>query len=370
VTVLRVLSLVLGALVVLTDLSDMVRSLVVPRPIRWRPVTLWATFVRRALYDIAVRIRPYEARDRFLAATEPVVMLFRLASWLAVGLAGFGFLVWGAGGVAFGRAFVVSGSSMFTLGFAVASHAGSEVIEFAASAFGLLVVALQIAYLPALYDSFNRRETLVTMLESRAGSPAWGPELLSRHYLVGIEGSLPGLYSEWERWCADVAESHSTYPSLLHFRSPHSTNSWVVAVMAVMDSAALYLSLCPSVAPPEARLCVRMGFTCLRDIARVMRIDFDADPLPDAPIALPFEDFALAVKTMKKAGVPVERTPEEAWPQFRGWRVNYESLGYAMAFRLFAPPALWTGPRRDRLESIAPVRPVDRRPEKPEGDEE
>ena len=104
---------------------------------------------------------------------------------------------------------------------------------------GMVLVALQIGYLPALYGAFNRRETLVTLLESRAGAPAWGPELLIRHHLVGMVESLSPLYAEWERWSADVAESHTSYPSLLYMRSPRSRNSWVISLIAVMDAAAL-----------------------------------------------------------------------------------------------------------------------------------
>jgi len=371
VTPLKALAVVAGTAVVVGDVSDLMHSLIVPRPIRRRTVTALAAVARRTLNLVAARIRSYEARDRFLASGEPLVMLFRLVAWLTVGFGGFGLVIWGIGRVPFGRAFVESGSSLFTLGFATEARAAPEVVAFIESGFGLLVIALQIAYLPALYDAFNRRETLVSMLESRAGTPPWGPELLARHYLVGIQDNLPTLYDEWERWCADVSESHTAYPSLLHFRSPHPTNSWVVGLVAVLDSAALYLSLCPQVAPAEARLCVRMGFTCLRDIARVMRIEFDPDPSPEDPISLPFDEFAEAVQRLERAGVPVERSAEAAWPHFRGWRVNYEAISYVIAYRLFAPPALWTGPRRRAAGgTMSPVRPLDRRPGMPQGDPE
>jgi len=369
VTPLKVLAVVAGVVVVVGDVSDLMRSLIVPRPIRRRTVTALAVVARRGLQIVAGRIRSYEARDRFLASSEPLVMLCRLVAWLTVGLGGFALVIWGVGRIPFGRAFVESGSSLFTLGFATEARAAPELVAFIESAFGLLVIALQIAYLPALYEAFNRRETLVTILESRADTPPWGPELLARHYLVGIEGNLPSLYNEWERWCADVSESHTAYPSLLHFRSPHPTNSWVVGLVAVLDSAALYLSLCPRVAPAEARLCIRMGFTCLRDIAMVMHIGFNPDPSPEDPISLPFDEFAEAVRRLERAGVPLERSAEAAWPHFCGWRINYEAISYVIADRLFAPPALWTGPRRHAVGgTMSPVRPLDRKPGKPQGD--
>ena len=208
-------------------------------------------------------------------------------------------------------------------------------------------MALQIAYLPTLYGAYNRRETLVTLLESRAGSPAWGPELLIRHQLVGAVDNLASLFAEWERWAADVAESHTSYPSLLFLRSPRAQNSWLVSLIAVMDAAALSVAVNPEDSPIEARMLIRMGFTCLRHIAEVARIPFDADPGADDPIALPREEFARRLRpTPASIDYPMARTADEAWPQFRGWRVNYESVAYALA------------DRRRR-----PAGPVDRAPE-------
>src|ERR1017187_5599794 len=95
---------------------------------------------------------------------------------------------------------------------------------------------------------------LHTALSARAGVPSWGPELLARtHYALGSGGStihtLPDLYAQWERWAADVAESHTTYLPLTRFRSPKPLSSWVTALLAVLDSAALYLALSPQKAP-------------------------------------------------------------------------------------------------------------------------
>ncbi len=210
-------------------------------------------------------------------------------------------------------------------------------MDFAAGLTGLIVIAVQIAYLPTLYGSFNRRETVVTMLQSRAGAPAWGPEILARAQQVGILRSLPGLYEEWERWAADVTESHTSYPVLIWFRSPHPLRSWIVGLLAVMDSAAMYNALCPATAPIEGRLTLRMGFTCLRNIADVMGIPYDPDPYPDDPIELTYEEFLGGVHPLQKIDFPMERTPEEAWDHFRGWRVNYEAIAYKIADAVVAP---------------------------------
>jgi hypothetical protein len=224
------------------------------------------------------------------------------------------------------------------------------------------VVGLQVGYLPTLYAAYNRREVEVTSLEARAGNPAWGPEILARHTSVGTLDNLGTLYERWERWAADVSESHTNYPVLVRFRSPDPRRDWLVALLAVADSAAMHLALSPSSPQGEARICVRAAFTCLRDLARSERIAFDPDPSPDSEIALTFAEFAAAADFLIDLGYPAERSIEDAWPHFRGWRVNYESIAYELAERLDSPPALWSGDRHGKRSPEAPFRPVNRQP--------
>jgi len=362
VTALRLVVLVAGVAVLVADAYSVLTVLIVPRAASSRltyPMVLTRALFRR----VAALTRSYAGQDRVLALSEPVALIVLLTTWLSLAVFGFTLVNWGIGTQSFADAFSEAGSSVFTLGFTLSHSEGSRVVDFFAAGTGLVLVALQIAYLPTLYAAYNRRETLVTLLESRAGSPAWGPELLIRHQLVGTVDNLPNLFAEWERWAADVAESHSTYPSLLYLRSPRSRNSWIVSLMAVMDAAALILAIDPEHAPIEARMCIRMGFTCLRDIARATRIPFDPDPQPDDPIAITRAQFEDARAQLVAAGFTTSRATDQAWAHFRGWRVNYEGIGYAVAYRFNAPPAMWTGPRQIfHGETLEPVRPTDRRP--------
>ena len=191
------------------------------------------------------------------------------------------------------------------------------------------------------------------------GSPAWGPELLIRHQLVGTIDNLANLFAEWERWAADVAESHSTYPSLLYLRSPRALNSWIVSLIAVMDAAALTLAMDPVGAPIEARMCIRMGLTCLRDIARRPG---SLRPGPGPTRSSCPGGVRRGLRRLAATGLPTTRPQDEAWAHFRGWRVNYESVAYALAYRLDAPPAKWTGPRRHFRERAHRAGPPDRPP--------
>ena len=351
-----------GIAVLLADAYSVLTVLIVPRAASSH-LTAPMRATRRVFQAAAGRSRSYDTQDRILALSEPVALIALLTTWLALAVAGFTLVNWGIGNQSFGTAFSEAGSSVFTLGFTLSHAEGSQVVDFVAAGTGMVLVALQIAYLPTLYAAYNRRETLVTLLESRAGSPAWGPELLIRHQLVGAVDNLASLFAEWERWAADVAESHTSYPSLLYMRSPRSRNSWVISLIAVMDAAALQLAVDPDGAPTEAKMCVRMGFTCLRDIATVTGISYVADPSPDDEIDLPRSEFDAAAGRLEEIGFPMSRSLDEAWPHFRGWRVNYESVAYALAAKVDAPPARWSGPRRlFRGETLEPVRPMDRQP--------
>jgi hypothetical protein len=155
------------------------------------------------------------------------------------------------------------------------------------------------------------------------------------------------------------------------FRSPNPLYSWVTSSLAVLDAAALYLSLAPSRAPAEAIHFLRAGYVMLRALARVSGTNIDDDPRPDGPIDLSFEQFAWGVEHLRNAQFPVERSAEEAWDDFHGWRVNYEAAAYALAEFTTAPPAPWSGRRRGLTRETAfdvlENRPRHRTPDDPEG---
>jgi len=352
-----------GTLLVLTGWQSVIGTLIVPRPVAsW--LTRLADRMVLAAYHVATgRVTDYERRDRIIATQAAATLLTQLAGWLGIFVAGFTLVLWPWNGRGITAALTEAGSSIFTLGFAEPAGTGPAVVVFLAAATGMVVVALQIGYLPTLYAAFNRRETQVALLNARAGPPAWGPELLARTYYalgsgVSTLDTLPELYLSWERWAADVAESHTTYLPLVRFRSPLPYSSWVTSLLAVLDSAALILTLAPEQAPVvPARLCLRGGFQCLTRIARAMDIEVPDEVNPEAGIALTYEEFTAAVSRMREVGFPIARDPAEAWPDFVGWRVNYEHAAHQIAFAIDAVPALWSGPRRHATPPIPPLRP-------------
>src|SRR5215469_11963146 len=360
----RYLAAAVGVLLVATSAGSVIGTLIVPRS-----VASWLTkrvddLVNAVYVLITDHVRSFRRRDRIMATQAAALLLSQIAAWLGMFFVGFSLILWPLvhGGIT--TAFGTAAPALWEIGTYRAKGGPEQAILDIASLIGIITVTLQIAYLPTLYSEFNRRETGVALLNARAGFPSWGPELLARtHYALGsgvsTVNTLPDLYADWERWAADVAESHTTYLPLTRFRSPKPLSSWVTSLLCVLDSAALMLALNPSTAPVvPARLCLRAGFTCLQDVARAMGSDLPLNPDPDLGISLTYEEFLDAIARLEEVKFPIERKPADAWPDFVGWRVNYEQAAFAIARAIDAVPALWSGPRRRKeLQQIPPFRP-------------
>ncbi len=361
-TALSWIGVAVGVVIIVATLNSVLITMVIPRSTSSSITTVVAVAVRRAFVLLVDRLDDYTARDRLWAFGAPAFLMALLVVWILLLVLGFG-LVMAPGQGSLADGLRLAGSSMFTLGFVTPQGGASTALVFVAAAGGLVVVALEIAYLPTLYGAFNRRERLVTMLEFLAGTPAWGPEVLARHELIDNVVKLGRLYELWTDWAADVSESHTTYRTLVYFRSPHPMRSWIVGLLAVLDAAALHISLNPLSAPADARPLLRMGYVTMRELAGDQRLGFDPDPDPDDSIQLTREEFDHALAHLEQVGWVPERSADEAWVHFRGWRVNYEEAAYALAAHLDAPPALWSGPRRRRgTVAVAPARPPHREP--------
>jgi hypothetical protein len=340
-TTLRLIALILGLAILVSTALSVFTALVVPRVTSSRVMRGIARILGGSARHILPRLRSYELRDRTMSFIGPAAMILLFVSWLVLLVVGFTFVIWWASGLDFGSAVAISGSSVFTLGIASGADPGAKAIEIVAAGVGLLVVALEIAYLPALYNAFATRETEVTLLATRSGTPAWGPEILARHHMLDTIDELPPLYADWERWAAAVSESHANYPALIWFRSPVSSRSWLLSLVAMMDSAALYHAVSPEQTPRQARLCLSMGTGCLRSMARALHIPHELDPLPTAGIRLTREEFADGYQRLVEVNFPLERDLEQSWRHFQGWRVNYESIVDSLSRLVLPPPAPW-----------------------------
>ncbi|TMK15884.1 MAG: two pore domain potassium channel family protein, partial [Actinobacteria bacterium] len=250
---MRWIALPVGIVILSYALLDVLRTLVMPRAARGR------TRLGRILYRLlwrpwrwfGLRKKTAASRERVLSAAAPVFFFVQLVGWVFLALLGYALILWSPAFVhglgrtdgSFEDALYTSGSSLFTLGIGPAAANGwTRAVVVLAGATGLGLFAVVIAYLPVLYQAFNRREVGVLLLDARAGSPPSGPELLHRMGNAGMASALPELFAEWERWVADVLESHMSYPILVLFRSPHDNTSWVTSLGSVLDAATLILT--------------------------------------------------------------------------------------------------------------------------------
>jgi hypothetical protein len=363
----RWLGFAAGVVLLLATASSVIKTLLIPRASRSAFGSALGWVVRGFFRKITTRVEDLRQRERILAASGPTWLISLLVTWLASLYVGFALLLWPLKWGGFPAALEESGSSIFTLGFVRPSGPAPSAIVFLAAASGLALVAMLIAYLPVLYAAFNRREIQVTTLEALAGSPAWGPELLARQALIGDVAYLPKVYERWTEWAADIAESHTNYRALLFFRSPDPQASWLLSLLAVLDAAALHLAVNPSSAPAEARPLIRVGYLTMRKIARAVGIVVNEDPRPNDPLVLTRQEFGDALEHMREAGWQFERSADDAWPHFHGWRVNYEAAAYALACYLDLPPAIWSGDRpQHRSPPQLPARPPHREPGDPD----
>jgi hypothetical protein len=317
------------------------KTLLVPR----RSWSLLSSFVGRmgfrVFHSIAVRLPSYDLADRFLGFLAPTVVIGILASLLASFVAGFALLLLPWADLTLGRALAESGSSIFTLGIITTDVTMPIALDVIAGAIGMIFVALTIGYLPAMYAEVRRRESLVKQLEGWTGTPSWGPEILARFALANAIDRLPALFGSWDRWCAHVGDSHMKYPALTHFRLPRAGNHWLIALLAVMDAAALDMALRPSGRHVDARLLLRQGVGCLRDVAYPIR------RIGDGPAVAGIDEiqFSDGYRRVAAAGYPAERSVADAWPEFAAIRAVYAPLAYQLAHMIVAAPAPWSGTR-------------------------
>ncbi len=344
--VARVLAFVSGAVVVLATLASAVKTVVVPRA---EPVWLArVVFVSlRKPFDMRVRrAASWEAADRIMSRFAPFALLTLPLVWIAVVLAGFMPIYW-ALGVDWPRdAFEQSGSSLLTLGFAADHHGPVIAATFVEATLGLGLVALLISFLPTMYQLFSRREVLVSQLDVRAGTPPTPVALFRRAELIGWIEELEGFWVDWERWFTEVEESHTSYLALSFFRSPHHGRSWITAAGAVLDSAALRASAIDLPPSWQAQLCLRAGYLALRRIAGAYGIRFDPNPAPIDPISITRDEFDQVLAQLTEIGVPLKSDRDQAWRDFAGWRVNYDTVLLTLCSLLMAPLSPWSSDRQ------------------------
>jgi hypothetical protein len=339
---MRILAFIIGFLIVTYTFISATRTFVMPRSARVWLTTFVFRVVGRVFFKISKLLPRYEQRDSLMAMYAPLGLLSIVPAWLFMTTIGYTLMFWGMGINPWLDAFVLSGSSILTLGFATADTLPQTILAFSEATVGLILVAMLISYLPTMYGAFSTREKAVSLLEVRAGSPPTAPELVWRLHRMNSDSDLQGFWEKWEEWFTEIDESHTSLAALVFFRSPRPHQSWVLAAATVLDAAALVQSTVDRPFTVHPTLVLRAGTVALRHIADFFRVVYNPNPhFPDDPISITREEFNEASERLQAQGIALRPDREDAWQNFAGWRVNYDSLLSALARLTMAPETAW-----------------------------
>jgi hypothetical protein len=318
----------------------------------WRP---WV-FLTRQLHDP-------RKRESVFSYYGPLSLIFLLMVWAAGLVAGFALIFYSLGSPfndsmqkpGIRTDLYVSGTTVFTLGLGDVTPSNpwtrALTILEAGTGFGFLAVVM--GYFPVLYGAFSRREVSIALLDARAGSPPTAAELLRRHSYEGAEQALSLLLVEWERWSAELLESHISYPLLCYFRSQHSNQSWISALTAILDTSALLIAGVRGHEARQAQLTFAIARHAMVDLAQI----FSLAPLNQASDRLPRERYEELYALLCQSGVSVCRDGH-SFERLRDMRAMYEGYAEALSAYLLMPLPPWTpvNPHKDNWLTVAKVR--------------
>ena len=362
---MHTLAIISGAAIILLVLTDAFETVVLPRRVRrsFRITILFYRNTWRPYARLASRIRSQAQRETVLGYFGPLSMIALLVIWALGLIVGFALLQYGGGThLAFGNQPITfrlllyhSGETFFTLGYGDITPASyySRALSVCEAGMGFGFLAVVIGYLPTIYSAFSRREIEISLLDARAGSPPSAAELLART-LSGVDrGTLDRLLHDWERWAAEVLESHLSYPVLSFYRSQHSNQSWLGALTVILDATALVIAGIEGVNSEQARWTYKMARHAVVDLAQVVNAHYD----PMAQDRLTDQDLLqirrqLAEKGLKLGdGAMVEAKLHEL-------RMKYEPYVLGIARVLYITVPRWV--RHDNIKDNWQSGPWDR----------
>jgi hypothetical protein len=337
-----------GIILIAVVLWDAFETVVFPRRVtrRFRLARLFYRNTWRLWRSFARVLLPRKSRENFLSYYGPLSLLLLIGFWALMLVTGFALLYWTEnsaiktpeGLVSFGASLYFSGTTFFTLGLGditpLTGLARALIGLEAGMGFGFL--AIVISYLPAVNQSFSRREVNISLLDARAGSPPTAGEMLRRHAQDNALEALTPLLHEWERWSADLLESHLSFPMLAYFRSQHDNQSWLAALTTVLDTCALVIVNLESVCARQAQLTFSMARHAVVDLALVLQ----TPPREPGQDRLNEEDLKTLRSLLGTAGMSVVEGPE-ADRRLEDLRGMYEPYVYALSERLLLPLPPW-----------------------------
>ena len=353
---------IFGFVVILIVLWDVFETIILPRRVS-RKFRLARMYYRKSwtlVSGIARRMRPGKRRERYLGFFGPLSLLLLFVIWGIGLIVGFTMIQWAigsrlqlaAGVPSFRTDLYFSGTTFFTLGLGdIAPQtplARAVTVLEAGTGFGFL--AIVIGYLPVIYQAFSRREANISLLDARAGSPPSATELLARHGRDHSIAYLAELLKEWERWSAELLESHLSYPVLVYFRSQHENQSWLAALTTILDTCSLIIVGVESGPVWQSKMTFAMARHALVDLAQV----FNTPPRAPDLDRLSTHTLKDVRETLTAAGL-APRDGDEVDRKLTELRRMYEPYVNSMAQFLFMtlPPWIHEGNAMDNWQTSA-----------------
>jgi hypothetical protein len=363
---MHALIFVAGLLAIVLVLLDAFQTVILPRRPsgQFRLTRLFYIATWTPWFWLAKRVRASRRRETVLSIYGPLSLVFLTALWAGFLIVGFALLFYGLRSPFYDPLAVhgpdlrsdiyVSGTTLFTLGLGdVQPHSRwARALIVCESGMGLGFVAVVIGYFPVLYGAFSRREVNISLLDARAGSPPSAAELARRHAFDGGPEAMIALLAEWERWAAELLESHISYPLLCYFRSQHTNQSWLAALTAVLDTCALIVASVGDRTGRQAQLTFAMARHALVDLSQVLGlrpIAPDEDRLPD-------KSFRQLHDLLCQVGVRVARD-DASQLRLREMRALYEPYAESLSryLGMTMPPFVSERPQRDNWQTVAKV---------------
>src|SRR6202521_6053660 len=322
---------IFGFVILWVVLLDAFETIVLPRRVQ-RHFRLTAWFYRRTWRPwrlLASRIKSVSRRENFLGYFGPLSLIFLLVLWAFSLILGFSLLQYGFGKnvqlagehINFWTLLYLSGETFFTLGLGDVLPTGTaaRVLTVLEGGMGFAFLGVVIGYLPTIYSSFSRREIEISLLDARAGSPPTAAELLARLGNCPEQTVLDQIFKDWERWAAEVLESHLSYPALSFFRSQHNNQSWLGALTTILDATALVISGIDGIRSEQARITFAMARHAVVDLSQVVNARYD----PRHPDRLPADELARLRQSLGTRGLRL-REGTEAEQKLAYLRTLYE----------------------------------------------
>jgi hypothetical protein len=291
----RTVAAIAGIVLLASVLWDAFETVVLPRRVS-RRVRLTRVFYRATWAPFALGATLFKSvnrREAYLSLYGPLSLVMLLALWAAGLITAFALLHYGAGsavampGQRSGLLldFYMSGSTFFTLGLGDVAPVAwrSRAVTIVEAGMGFAFLALVIGYFPVTYQAFSARETTISLLDARAGSPPSAAELLRRHRGEDGMRALENVLQEWEHWSAELLETHLSYPMLAYFRSQHTNESWIAALTTILDATALLVAGAEGAIARQARLTFAISRHAVVDLAQVFSTPPEGKPADRLP---------------------------------------------------------------------------------------